>query len=165
MASVPLSRRYKVSLIVLLALTSIVALLFFRILQIFLLPLFSALILVIIFQPVYHWVLTRCGNRRALAAGLTTAAVFGGVLVPFFVLASLAVAEGMAIFGQTGWGQVVGRLARLRAGIDLEMPYEALMRRADRLFLDTRTAIENGQVFSQAAAAQLTRRSSVWRTS
>lgn len=75
-----------ISLLVLLALLVILGATFYQFVAPFLLPLFLAAVLAIVCQPVYLWLLQRCGEkRRWLAAGLTTAGVVSLVLIPALI--------------------------------------------------------------------------------
>ncbi|MDP1798533.1 MAG: AI-2E family transporter [Planctomycetaceae bacterium] len=75
-----------INLLVLLALLVILGATFYQFVAPFLLPLFLAAVLAIVCQPVYVWLLQRCGpKRRWLAAGLTTGGVELLVLIPALI--------------------------------------------------------------------------------
>lgn len=75
-----------INLLVLLALLVMLGATFYQFVAPFLLPLFLAAVLAIVCQPVYIWLLERCGNqRRWLAAGLTTLGVVALVLIPILI--------------------------------------------------------------------------------
>ena len=61
-----------VSFVVLLAVILVIGALFFRVMANFLLPLFLAALLVVIFRPLHRWILQRCRGRDRVAAALTT---------------------------------------------------------------------------------------------
>ena len=61
-----------VSFAVLIVILILIALLFFRVMASFMLPLFLAALLVVVFHPLYRWTLVRCRNQRYVAAALTT---------------------------------------------------------------------------------------------
>ena len=65
----------------------------------FLMPLFFAALMVVIFRPVHQWILLRCKGRAMLAAGLTTGAILLIVLVPFAGSFALAVHEANQAIG------------------------------------------------------------------
>ena len=79
------------SLIVLIAIILVIGALFFRILAAFFVPLFMATILVVVFQPVYRWVLAKCKGRTRTAALITTIVVMLIAFVPTVVVVVLAV--------------------------------------------------------------------------
>ena len=64
-----------VSLSVLLALIIFLGITFFHVIAPFLLPLFLAGVVTILFQPVFRYFLSRTNQRVRVAAGLTTATV------------------------------------------------------------------------------------------
>ena len=61
-----------VSLVVLVAILLVIGGLFFRVMANFLLPLFLALLLVVMFGPLYRWFRDRCRGHARIAAVLTT---------------------------------------------------------------------------------------------
>lgn len=73
---------------------------FYQFLAPFLLPLFLAVILSIICQPFHAWVLVRCGGRSALAAGVTTVALMGVILIPALI-GTVVAATQLLEFAQT----------------------------------------------------------------
>lgn len=83
-----------INLLVLLALLIILGATFYQFIAPFLLPLFLAAVLAIVCQPVYLWLLSRCGEqRRWLAAGFTTAGVVSLVLIPILVGTTVAATQ------------------------------------------------------------------------
>jgi predicted PurR-regulated permease PerM len=83
-----------VSLIVLLVVLAVVAFLFFQVMAGFFVPLFLALILVVLFRPVHRWFLSRVRNNKHVAAGLTTAAIMLVVFAPLGIVMVQAAREG-----------------------------------------------------------------------
>ncbi len=73
------------------------AILFFRVLGNFILPMFVALVLVVVFRPLHRRVRATCGGRDRLAAGLTTGAILLIVLLPLLFLLLQAASEAIAI--------------------------------------------------------------------
>lgn len=73
---------------------------FYQFVAPFLLPLFLAVILSIICQPFHAWVLVRCGGRSGLAAGLTTVALMGVILIPALI-GTVVAATQLLEFAQT----------------------------------------------------------------
>ncbi|MBW3600637.1 MAG: hypothetical protein KY475_25665, partial [Planctomycetes bacterium] len=71
-----------ISFVVLVTIIVIIGILFYRVMANFLLPLFLAALLVVIFRPLHQWLLVKCGGRVRLAAGVTTAAILLIVLLP-----------------------------------------------------------------------------------
>ncbi len=87
-----------VSFSVLVAILLVIAWLFFRVMADFLLPMFLAVLLVVMFGPVHRWFQTRCKGRNHLAAGLTTAAIILIFLVPLLLILLQAASESVDIY-------------------------------------------------------------------
>jgi predicted PurR-regulated permease PerM len=71
---------------------------FYRILEIFLTPLFWAAVLALIFHPMQRWLKRRLRGRAALAAFVLTTVVIGTVIVPMIVVGALLVNESVDAF-------------------------------------------------------------------
>lgn len=83
-----------INLLVLLALLVMLGATFYQFLAPFLLPLFLSAVLAIVCQPLYLWLLKRCGEQRPwLAAGLTTAGVVALVLIPVLIGTMMAASQ------------------------------------------------------------------------
>jgi predicted PurR-regulated permease PerM len=119
------------SLIVLIAIILVIGVLFFRILASFFVPLFMATILVVVFQPVYRWILAKCKGRTRTSALLTTIAAMLIVFLPMVIVVVLAVSEGVALVSKTGLEDVPKRIQELRVKLHLDMPYEYDIRRVE----------------------------------
>ena len=87
-----------VSFIVLVGILVVIAALFFRVMANFLLPMFLAVLLVIIFGPLHQWMQKKCKGRPRVAAGLTTAAIILIFLVPLLLIVVQAAFEGVDIY-------------------------------------------------------------------
>jgi predicted PurR-regulated permease PerM len=111
-----------VSLIVLLAIVLLIGLLFIRVVAVFVLPLFLALILVVIFRPMYRWMVDRFKGRQRLAAAVTMLAILLIVLVPLSLVLTFAGIEATAAFSGLGRERLGGRWATLRQRLGLELP-------------------------------------------
>jgi predicted PurR-regulated permease PerM len=88
-----------VSFVVLVAILLLLGALFFRVIAAFLVPLFLALVLVVLFRPLYLWMVRKCKNRPRIAAVLTTVAVLLSVLIPFSIVLTVA---GVELGGMIG---------------------------------------------------------------
>ena len=132
-----------VSLVVLIVVLLVTAGLFFEVMANFLLPLFLAVLLVVMFGPLYRWIRNRCGGHDRLAALLTTASILLMVLIPLLALLIEAGYEAQSVYqtalrsskttGQestpniealTDWG--VGRLVDLGNRLGLSLSPEDL---------------------------------------
>jgi predicted PurR-regulated permease PerM len=82
-----------VSFVVLLVILLVIGGLFIRVMAGFLLPLFLALLLVVMFGPLHRWYLAKCGHYSRLAAMLTTVSILALVLIPLLFLLVAAAGE------------------------------------------------------------------------
>jgi len=119
------------SLVVLIAFILVIGALFFRILAAFFVPLFMATIMVVVFQPVYRWILAKCRGRTRTAALLTTISAMLIVFIPMVIVVVMAVGEGIDLVSRTGLDDVPKRLQALRVKLHLDIPYEYDIRRVD----------------------------------
>lgn len=87
-----------ISFFVLLAIVLLIGVKFFQVMVLFIVPLFLAAVLVVIFKPVHLWILEKVGRRRRLAAIITTCIIVLIVLLPTLALALRAVSEGMELY-------------------------------------------------------------------
>lgn len=87
-----------VSLVVLVVILLLTAGLFFQVMADFLLPLFLALLLVVMFGPLYRWLKDRCRGHDRIAAVLTTGAILLMVLIPLLLLLIEAGYEARGIY-------------------------------------------------------------------
>ncbi len=86
-----------VSLVVLVACILLMAAVFIRVMAQFLLPMFMAVLLVVMFRPLHAWLLHKCGGRPRVAAGLTTAGIVLIVLIPLLIVFGRAAVEGYSL--------------------------------------------------------------------
>jgi predicted PurR-regulated permease PerM len=82
-----------ISVLVLIAVVMLVAALFFRVIASFIVPLFLAAVLVVVFEPLHKWVTSRISGRPNVAAGVTTTLIVFFVLLPFSILGWKAAVE------------------------------------------------------------------------
>lgn len=88
-----------VSFIVLLAILLLTGSVFYRVMLNFLVPLFLATVLVVIFKPLHEWICSKIRNRPNIAAVATTAAILLVVLLPTCWLLIQAYAECSSVLG------------------------------------------------------------------
>jgi len=103
-----------VSFFVLIAIICVIGFLFYRVIAPFILPLFLAALLVVIFHPLHRRVLTWCKERQRLAALCTTALVLLIVLIPLSFVLAMAAAEGSAVVARLDVAELQGKLAQAR---------------------------------------------------
>ncbi len=83
-----------------------VSLAFLGLIQDFLLPLFWAVVLSVIFRPLYGWYVRKLGGRTGLAAGLGVVTICLVVLLPIFLVGLAVVNEAQSVYGQITSGEI-----------------------------------------------------------
>ncbi len=111
-----------VSFGILLAIILIFAFLFYEVMANFLIPLFLAALLVVVFRPLHRWILEKVGEREKTAAIVTTSAVMLTVLVPLALLLSLAAIEGKAALRDFNSAQIYDGIRKVRSNFNLDLP-------------------------------------------
>jgi predicted PurR-regulated permease PerM len=86
-----------ISLIVLVVLVLLFAFLFIEVMAGFLVPLFLAVLLAVLMQPLHRWIRQQLGGRERLAAALTTIAVLLIVFTPVLLVTLRTISEARAI--------------------------------------------------------------------
>ena len=111
-----------VSFFALVAILIGIGLLFMQVMWGFLLPLFLAALLGVVFQPLYAWCLGKCQNYRYLASGITTALVLLSVMIPAGTIATMAAMQGLSLVDRLQVATVPDKLKELRRYYGLEIP-------------------------------------------
>ena len=112
-----------VSFSVLVGIIAVIGFLFYQVMIAFLLPLFLAAILVLMFRPLHRWFLVKCKGRPRLAAGLTTAAVMLIVLAPATYALTTAAIEASALVGRLQDTELTAKLEAKRRELGLQMAF------------------------------------------
>jgi predicted PurR-regulated permease PerM len=125
-----------VSFFVLVGIILVIGALFFRVMATFLVPLFFATVLVVVFRPLHRKMQQRCQGREHLAAGLTTAVIMLIVLVPAILVLTLAIVEGTSLLRDpdVAVASVKVKLTKLRQRLDLDRPLAEEVRRIETAF-------------------------------
>lgn len=87
-----------VSFVVLVAILLVIGGLFFQVMANFLLPMFLAVLLAIMFSPLHRWFIVQCKGRHRVAAGLTTASIILILLIPLILILLKAAFEGHEVY-------------------------------------------------------------------
>jgi predicted PurR-regulated permease PerM len=122
-----------VSFVVILVCVLLVTTAFVWVMAPFLLPIFLAILLTVMFRPLHNRLCKRCGGRNRLAAALTTIAVIVIVLAPLLIITARAASEGYMVasridkeaLGKEGAQRADAALERLRelaAKVGVEIP-------------------------------------------
>ena len=149
-----------VSFAVLIGILVVITVLFYRVMASFLLPLFMAALLGVVFQPLHRWTLAKCGGRNYLAAGLTSLLVLLSVLAPAALVITMAAMQGIGLAERVRGTDFRMQLANLREKFDLEIPNEQdlrLMEAALKHWRDKQLAGETPEVEPAAVDVLLTR--------
>ena len=83
-----------------------VTLVFLWMVRAFLLPVFWAAVFAVLFYPMFLALRERTGDRRALAAGLTTVAVVLFVVIPFGLLVAALAQQAIRLYGRIVTGEI-----------------------------------------------------------
>ena len=125
--------RRLISFLVLLAIIILIGVLFYRVMAAFLLPLFLAAVLVVIFSPVHNRILKRWNGRPRLAATATTSIVGVVVLLPIIIAATYATVEGGRLVKKITPGYLAESLDDFRRVFRLQIPSEGAILESQRL--------------------------------
>jgi predicted PurR-regulated permease PerM len=134
-----------VSFVVLLFILIVIAILFFRVMESFLLPLFLAALFGVVFQPLFRWTLARCRNQRYVAATLTTFMVLVTVIAPAALVFTMAGAQGISLATQLQGTDVRQKLDELRADYSLDIPMRADLQRIESTLKSWRDQLRVGE--------------------
>ena len=135
-----------VSFGVLIAVILLLCIVFYRVMASFLLPLFLATVLVVVFRPVHDWVLEKCKGRKGLASAVTTTIISLAVIVPVGIVGLIATGEARQMFKSLTSGGIEQNVKRIRKSLSLEMPFPEKLHALEEAvqLLDTRN-IEDPQ--------------------
>ncbi len=135
-----------ISFAVLVLATSILLALFYQVVSVFLLPLFLAVVAVLLLRPLQVKATWWCGNRRYLAAGLMTVGVLLAVLVPASIVLMIAGAEAVQLANSMQDEGVTARIQRLRTNLDLDFPFIEECRFIESTLEQLQARASNGDV-------------------
>ena len=111
-----------VSFAVLIGILIVIVVLFYQVMEVFLLPLFMAALLGVVFQPLYRWAFEKFWKKRYVAAGVTTFLVLVVVLAPTGLVMTMATLQGISVFERIQATDVTGKAKKLRQDFDLDIP-------------------------------------------
>lgn len=120
------------TLIVLAALLAVIGLLSFQVLSVFLLPLFLAGMLAVLFQPLQVWLTAKFKGRRRLAALTTTLVLLSGVLLPSIGIGLMAVTETASLARSLDRDALAARIKTLQNRWSLGPPPAEVMEALER---------------------------------
>jgi len=103
----------------------ILCVIFYHVMAGFLVPLFLAALLVVIFGPLHRWILLKCKGRQRTAAALTTICVMLAVLLPVALLTLFAALEGRDLISKLDAASLRETTRQLRTALDLNIEHHA----------------------------------------
>lgn len=147
----PVARYF--SFIFLLGVIGLVGMIFYWVMARFLIPLFLAALLVVIFRPLHRWMLKQTRGRQTLAAMLTTLSILLAVLVPIALLITMAAAEGRDVLKQFKSAKILRSIQDARAKLKLDLPNANQVRSIDSRFLllQTTAVTDRSELESQSS--------------
>src|SRR5688572_10437817 len=111
-----------VSFAVLIGILVVIVVLFYQVMAVFLLPLFMAALLGVVFQPLYRWAFDRFWKNRYAAAGVTTFLVLLVVLAPAGLVITMAAKQTFEVMERVQATDVAAKAKKLRQDLDLDIP-------------------------------------------
>jgi predicted PurR-regulated permease PerM len=112
-----------ISFYILLGIILAIAILFIKVMASFLLPLFLAVVLVVVFKPLHSRLSARYPTKPRFAAGMTTGIISIAVIAPLAFAAIFAVSEGSSIIRNFHFDDVGPVLERIRLKLGFDEPY------------------------------------------
>ncbi len=133
-----------VSFALLLCVIILLGIVFYRVMVGFIVPLFLAALLVVMFRPVHAWMVDKCRNkkyeltpwREKLAAMLSTLAIGMIVIVPLVVLIIMAIGEARDFVNATSPNLILQKVRDARRGLGLEADGAEQIRRIQGRFTE-----------------------------
>ena len=110
------------SFALLLVIIILVGILFYEVMANFLVPLFLAAIMVVVFRPWYDWIRKKIPGRDSIAALLASLSVLLIVLVPLGTLLTLAAVECQQVLRQVNSAKVISSAGQVRSKLGLDLP-------------------------------------------
>ncbi len=151
-----LSMARYISFAVLLAILTLIGILFYKVMIGFFVPVFIAVVLVVVFQPLHRWVLKKTKGRTHLAASLTTLLIVGSVLLPAGLIVGLAGVQGFKLLGEFNESNVRLGLSRLRSNkfINLVSPAAVQFRSIDAKLAEIKKVVAESTSYAEVTDPQ-----------
>jgi predicted PurR-regulated permease PerM len=142
--------RRLISFFVLIAIIVLSGAMFYKVMASFVLPLFLAAVLCVVFAPLHRYIRRKLKNRIRLSALATTAVIGLVVLLPLIVTVGIAVVEGSRLTSTVTPAVIADNLADLRQKFNLNIPNKLTLLKIEE-DLDTLTASASVNLFDQVA--------------
>jgi predicted PurR-regulated permease PerM len=129
-----------VSFVALIGIVILVSALVFQVMASFLLPMFLAIVMVVVFRPMHQWIVAKCNGRNRLGSALTTAVIMIIVLAPLLTTTILAVADLYEVAARMDAASIEQGVDGFRDHFELNLPEEMrpIGRHVDQLTRVTR---------------------------
>jgi predicted PurR-regulated permease PerM len=113
-----------VSFVALVGIVILVSVLVFWVMAGFLLPMFLAIVMVVVFRPMHQWIVAKCNGRNRLGSALTTAVIMIIVLAPLLTTTILAVADLYEVAARMDAASIEQGVDKFRHHFELNLPEE-----------------------------------------
>ena len=145
-----------ISFAVLFAILIVIGVLFYKVMIGFFVPVFMAVVLVVVFRPLHRWVLAKVGGRDHVAASITTILIVLIVLLPTALILSLAAVQGAKLFENLNESSIRIGLSKLRANeyINLESPCASQLRSIQSKVQDIQKEVSEANVYDEVTHPQ-----------
>ena len=140
-----------ISFIILLAILALIGVLFYRVMIGFFIPVFIAVVLVVVFQPLHQWVWKKVKGRPNLAASITTLLIVGSVLVPAGLILGLASVQGLKLLEEVNESNIRLGLSRIRSNrfVNLESPTAVQIRAIDNKLKEIKQVVSESSNYAE----------------
>ena len=130
-----------------------VGVLFYRVMAGFFVPLFLAVLLVVLFRPLHEWILRRSNGRSRLACTATTGLILGVVLLPIIIVISIAAGQFTSMVSHVNFEDLTAAFQRARQQFGVSLSHPEQFRRLDQL-ADSVGELDDRALRSDNLAAQ-----------
>jgi predicted PurR-regulated permease PerM len=139
-----------ISFVVLLAIIVVIGALFYKVMIGFFVPVFLAVVLVVVFRPLHRWVCAKVGDREHIAAGITTALIVLIVLIPTALVLSMAAVQSASLFRNFNSASIKLSLVKLRSNnlLNLEFPYAKQVQEIQKKIDDIQFQVSTQQSYA-----------------
>ena len=134
------------SFVTLVLVTGAFGVLFFEVTSTLLLPLFLAMVIVVMFRPLHSWFMRILRGRNRAAAVITTALVLLVVVTPSVFVLVLAGSEAAKLGRNLDEGEFRDKQHRARLSLGLDYPHVIEMRFVERSFERLLADVRGGAV-------------------
>lgn len=130
-----------------------VGVLFYRVMAGFFVPLFLAVLLVVLFRPLHEWILRRSNGRSRLACTATTGLILGVVLLPIIIVISIAAGQFTSMVSHVNFEDLTAAFQRARQQFGVSLSHPEQFRQLDQL-ADSVGGLDDRALRSDNLAAQ-----------